>query len=477
VQSVTTNAGTPATLFSGVHYNAANQVTSDTLGTGETEVYTYTKKNQLQAKSTALGSTTTYSYSLTFAPNGDVTASNDSVNGNWTYSYDPFNRLVGSNENNGASVYSYVYDRFGNRWQQNGQHTFLGTFNGNNNRVDGFSYDAAGNLLADATHTYSYDAENRLISVDNGTTATYSYDADGKRVHRTGVINDTCDATGNRDYVYDLAGHWVLEVHSGGVACRYEIYAGGRHFVSDVDGHTLFDHSDWLGTVRLRYDYAGPNSNETCTSLPFGDALSCTNGDQSTIHFTGKERDGESGLDNFGARYNASRIGRFMSPDWSDEPDPLPYAQLDNPQSLNLYAYVANNPVGNADDDGHDLINDFGDFGKFGNNGPVPAATCYTVLCILDRLGNWFTGLFGGGGKTDVSAYVVANPDIGSPSVRAMADQRVPGSTNLTVGELSRAGNKKLATGLAVGGAAVIVGTALQFSGGEEAEGLALLEG
>jgi hypothetical protein len=58
-----------------------------------------------------------------------------------------------------------------------------------------------------------------------------------------------------------------------------------------------------------------------------------------------------------------------------------------------------------------------------------------------------------------------------------MADQRVPGSTNLTVGELSRAGNKKLATGLAVGGAAVIVGTALQFSGGEEAEGLALLEG
>jgi RHS repeat-associated protein len=72
-----------------------------------------------------------------------------------------------------------------------------------------------------------------------------------------------------------------------------------------------------------------------CTSLPFGDALTCHGGsgntvgsDVSPLHFTGKERDSESGLDNFGARYDSSSLGRFMSPDWSDDPDPVPYADL-----------------------------------------------------------------------------------------------------------------------------------------------------
>lgn len=68
---------------------------------------------------------------------------------------------------------------------------------------------------------------------------------------------------------------------------------------------------------------------------------------------TGKERDSESGLDNFGARYDASSMGRFMSPDWSARPTPVPFADLANPQSLNLYAYVLNNPLRLTDPDGH----------------------------------------------------------------------------------------------------------------------------
>jgi RHS repeat-associated protein len=68
---------------------------------------------------------------------------------------------------------------------------------------------------------------------------------------------------------------------------------------------------------------------------------------------TGKERDAESGLDYFGARYMSSSMGRFMSPDWSAQAEPVPYAKLDNPQSLNLYAYVGNNPLRFADPDGH----------------------------------------------------------------------------------------------------------------------------
>jgi len=69
---------------------------------------------------------------------------------------------------------------------------------------------------------------------------------------------------------------------------------------------------------------------------------------------TGKERDKESGLDYFGARYYASSMGRWMSPDWSTKEDPVPYAKMDNPQSLNLYSYVWNNPLKSIDPDGHD---------------------------------------------------------------------------------------------------------------------------
>src|SRR5438105_702986 len=52
--------------------------------------------------------------------------------------------------------------------------------------------------------------------------------------------------------------------------------------------------------------------------------------------FTGKERDSESGLDMFGSRYYTSAMGRFMIPDWSDRPVAVPYANVGNPQTLNL---------------------------------------------------------------------------------------------------------------------------------------------
>ena len=53
-------------------------------------------------------------------------------------------------------------------------------------------------------------------------------------------------------------------------------------------------------------------------------------------HYTGKERDIESGLDYFPARYYNSNMGRFMSPDWSKNPQGVPYADFTNPQTLNL---------------------------------------------------------------------------------------------------------------------------------------------
>jgi RHS repeat-associated protein len=84
------------------------------------------------------------------------------------------------------------------------------------------------------------------------------------------------------------------------------------------------------------------------------------------VHFayksTGKERDTESGNDYFGARYYASTMGRFLSPDWSKNPQGVPYADYTNPQTLNLYHYMRSNPLGGVDPDGHRCEADFDSF-------------------------------------------------------------------------------------------------------------------
>ena len=59
------------------------------------------------------------------------------------------------------------------------------------------------------------------------------------------------------------------------------------------------------------------------------------------------------GLDYFLARYYSGAQGRFMSPDWSADPQPVPYANLEYPQTLNLYSYAGNNPLSRTDPDGH----------------------------------------------------------------------------------------------------------------------------
>ena len=122
-------------------------------------------------------------------------------------------------------------------------------------------------------------------------------------------------------------------------------------------GITYFNHTDWLGTERLRTDKSGI-ACETVTSLPFGDeqTTSGTCGDPSPMHFTGKQSDTESDLGDFDARYYSFNMGRFASPDWSAVPTHVPYADLSNPQTLNLYSYGRNNPITTEDPDGHQSL-------------------------------------------------------------------------------------------------------------------------
>ncbi len=358
----------PGTLISGLQYVPLGRPAIDTLGNGITDHYGYTNRGWVDSYwackipgSTCSNSEMAYTFNMTtpqgglgYAPNGNILNGNDWVNGNWAYSYDQLNRLSTAScsancpGNQSSLGLQFVYDAFGNRWQQNvtagiGPSSQL-SFSGPTNRMDGYSYDAAGNLLNDGSRGYAYDAENRIVSVSNGAD-TYTYDATGRRVSKT-------TSAGTIDYLYDLSGRQSVVVNGSGFLLRAEIYAGDRHLGTYTNGTTYFLHTDWLGTERVRTDVSG-NTAESCQNTPFGDAQSCTSVDISPMHFTGKERDSESGLDNFGARYDSSQYGRFMTPDWSAKPMNVPYAQLGDPQSLNLYSYVENNPLSRSDPDGH----------------------------------------------------------------------------------------------------------------------------
>ncbi len=194
----------------------------------------------------------------------------------------------------------------------------------------GYGYDAAGNMTAEPGKTYAYDAENGLTSISSGAVATYIYDANGRRVQKS-----SGGATTN--YIYDLAGSVVAEWITGwnvGYA-----YLNGQLLAKYQDNTTYFVHADHLGSTRLvtRLD---KTVNDSMDFLPYGEQIA---GDTGTTHkFTGKERDAESGLDNFGARYDSSGLGRFFSPD----PDNISgFTHPGDPQSWNAYAYVRNNPL------------------------------------------------------------------------------------------------------------------------------------
>jgi RHS repeat-associated protein len=136
--------------------------------------------------------------------------------------------------------------------------------------------------------------------------------------------------------------------------------------------------ADHLGTPRMVFDQTGDLANmKRHDYLPFGEELFVGTGGRTTAmgysggdgvrqQFTSKERDLETGLDYFLARYRSSIQGRFISADEftggpvelfdfsaSAAENPTFYADLTQPQSLNKYQYCLNNPLIYVDPDGH----------------------------------------------------------------------------------------------------------------------------
>jgi len=243
---------------------------------------------------------------------------------------------------------SYGYDRFGNRTTlTNGgsEASLLPTqttpvVNSLTNRLQAITYDQAGNPSTDGSpsNSYSFDSDNRLTSCTvAGVTSSYSYDGYGRRVKKQVGSNTTV-------FVYDLEGKLVAEYNS-------------TPLVSQGVEATSILTPDHLGSIRVVTDSAG-NVKNRFDYMPFGEGLGAGIGSRSSgsgysqpygvrNRFTSKERDSETGLDYFGARYYLGQQARFMGV------DPLmESAELSLPQSWNRYTYVLNNPLTMIDPDG-----------------------------------------------------------------------------------------------------------------------------
>jgi RHS repeat-associated protein len=172
---------------------------------------------------------------------------------------------------------------------------------------------------------------------------------------------------GNQDVEYDGSGNWIHDnIFADGVltATYWNNTAQGGTPTNPVPWLS-YDFVDWVGTKRVQMNDSA-QVELYWTSDPFGNYLTPygVGIDATEHHFTGQERDWETGNgptssgvqetgnDYFNARYYGSVLGRFMSPD----PSGLAYAEPANPQSLNLYAYVLNNPLINIDPTGLDCV-------------------------------------------------------------------------------------------------------------------------
>jgi RHS repeat-associated protein len=252
----------------------------------------------------------------------------------------------------GPYSHGYEYDVWGNMTHRYGwggevqggsanqtSHIYAGF---TNNRRNGFSYDAAGNLTNDLGQTFTYDATGQQA------TASYmsvqqSYDGDGLRVKKT--ENGT-----TRYYLRSsvLGGQVVAEMDTSGTWMRGYVYQGGSLLAVQAGG-VNWVHEDPVTKSKRVTDSLGNVVSATELDPWGGDTNRSSNAAFQPKKFTSYHRDDNGSDEAMFRRYNRWH-SRF------DQPDPYDGSYtLTDPQSFNRYAYVQNDPVNHTDPSGLEM--------------------------------------------------------------------------------------------------------------------------
>jgi RHS repeat-associated protein len=349
-------------------YDAAGHVTDVTYANQTTTEMHYDPKRQwLDDATVSAGSSKLYQANYKYYPNGLIKTMSSTTNKmNLAFSYDVSNRLT---DVSGDLSQAFRYDPLGNVTYNSeiGTYTYLNTIAGRGcgifsshpcphavksiggvpNLHQEFWYDANGNLTRSARDDASghkersieWNADNQPFTMQDyaGVWTNVRYDAFGQRIYRERAGEVTQYYGDYMDLSYPAG---------GGTLNTTQYYYAGPLLVARKDtSGTYWYHQDHLGSTRLMTDQSG-GVVARYDYKPFGEIASNFATVSSDIQFTGQRTDKENGLVYLGARYYDAQTGRFISPD-SIIPD------IENPQSLNRYSYVLNNPLTLIDPTGH----------------------------------------------------------------------------------------------------------------------------
>ena len=326
-------------------YNASSQPLVVTYGSSDTDAYTYdinTGRISSYA-STLAGKTSTGQ--LTWNANGTLRelAITDNINPAGTQScyygfptvpgYDDQGRLAYIDCTGNLWGQGFTYDAFGNLTKQGlypGSTSWNPGYNENNNRytLSGTSYDANGNVLKDTINTYSWNQDNKPLTVKGSTSAPVAYDAMGNRAEQ--FLGSTY-----KESLISPVGILGLMSKTSVSSLRVPLPGGG---IYDPSANNIW-HPDWQGSYRLISGLGTSKSVSDRAFAPYGEVYNNI-GSSASPNFTGDNQDLIAGVYDTPNRELDQTQGRWVSV------DPVH-------SSWNGYAYTAN-PLGEIDPSGLD---------------------------------------------------------------------------------------------------------------------------
>ena len=317
-------------------YDAANRLVTRSAPNGVTTNYAYDGLDRLTGLTHATNANTLVNNQYSYNDANNIAAWNN-ASGNHVFGYDAVDRLI-SATNSAQANENYAYDGVGNRTTSHLSASYnYQPFNKlTSTAAASYNYDNNGNLLAktdaSGTTTFVWNEENQLTQVrlPSGLTVDYKYDALGRRLQRIS------SAGANERYVYD-GQDVLLDLNADwSVATKYLNGPGVDNHLRQTSSSTGVSYflSDHLGSTAGLTD-AGGSMVEQLTYDAFGNSAGSS---RTRYGYTGRERDPDTDLVYYRARFYDPQIGRFISED--------PIGLI---AGINSFAYVGNNTI-NAND-------------------------------------------------------------------------------------------------------------------------------